>query len=287
MTDITKKIAELEELMAKATPGPWYETVTGEGIPSANAAKKEDYHGFSVAVQGMIQNSANIPLIVKTHNYLPELITEIERRKEFSALALAREEDARTNAYNTGKERDAAYARLDALEGRHETACQELGKALARAEKAEKQLELAGYEISELEDNLADANEEQPYCVKALSDLGRTLGVMDMAECNGDDLAGLVIEAVSEWKARAERAEAELASTRLVWTTELPQSPGFYFQRNAKGTIRGIFLCQADISEYHEPALRFDAYDKAIWTESAGPLQLPVEAAVRVAGEVE
>lgn len=109
MTDIDKIIAELAELRAKATPEKWH---TKFGISSV---------GMGAVMAGGAPVCSNVDnddveLIVAMHNYLPELIAEIKHQKVFSTLALAREEDARTNACNAGKERDAANARTEKAE---------------------------------------------------------------------------------------------------------------------------------------------------------------------------
>lgn len=67
MTDTTKMIAELEELLAKATPGPWHTkygtSSIGMGTVLAN--------GDSIC-QGV--DNDDVEFIVAMYNYLPELL---------------------------------------------------------------------------------------------------------------------------------------------------------------------------------------------------------------------
>ena len=83
MTELTDaELARLEELAGKATPGEWYESVTGEGVPSVNASAEDAYHGFSICIQGMIHNTHNITYIAAACNAVPSLVAEVRRLRE-------------------------------------------------------------------------------------------------------------------------------------------------------------------------------------------------------------
>lgn len=169
MTDTTKLITELEELMAKATPGPWrfdyahppdcYLREEGQGWPIAGMWGK--------VLRPNMEHDASF--IVAMRNYLPELIAKIkeldslltgsaeETRQSFSALYHA----ANTTIPELENERDAAIARAEKAEVRlneilcaeleddaaaerirlrfdNEGLCSALDAAIARAERAER-----------------------------------------------------------------------------------------------------------------------------------------------------
>lgn len=102
MTDIDKKIAELKALKATATPGPW-EHEQESNIRSSLFAFNPKQGRFGVATLLWPRDAA---LIVAMRNYLPELIAEIERRKEHGVRLL------NLNLEIT-RERDAANARAE------------------------------------------------------------------------------------------------------------------------------------------------------------------------------
>jgi hypothetical protein len=82
MTD--QELNALETLHKKATPGPWYVSNTGEGQPCVSYSEESDYHGYPVAIQGMIfaANNANMEFIAAARTAVPELIEEVRMLRE-------------------------------------------------------------------------------------------------------------------------------------------------------------------------------------------------------------
>ena len=78
-------ITSAETLLAGITPGEWYDTVTGEGVPCVNVSNPEDYHGFPVCIRGMILNDANIAFIAASPELVRELVEEVKRLREEAA----------------------------------------------------------------------------------------------------------------------------------------------------------------------------------------------------------
>jgi hypothetical protein len=112
MTDIEK----LRELLAKATPGPWY-YYEGE-IEDGKQIEGADLRGNGASVWRIDMgdydalDNANAALIVAVVNALPELLDEVERLRELDA---ARAELAEINVWTDDDQRGLTAAVADAM----------------------------------------------------------------------------------------------------------------------------------------------------------------------------